>query len=64
MYYVKPRKEFPDLRKPYGFRTKPVPYLRRPESFWVVFSYELMRMCAAICIVLVALMFVLALSGR
>jgi hypothetical protein len=38
---------------PMHFSTKPVPYLRRPRSRMVSFSYELMRLCACVLLVLI-----------
>ena len=50
------KRDYHDFRRPLpqnyvsGFRTKPVPYLRRPEHPLVTISYEFMRLCAAVAL--------------
>ena len=68
MNYNPHKKDYPDLRRPLpqnyvgGFRTKPVPYLRRPQHPLVIISCEFMRLCACILLVVVALALAMVLS--
>lgn len=56
-YYIKPRKDFPDLRKP-----RPRAWLRRPQDPWVTFANELLRFCLTCLLVVVAFALAVTLS--
>jgi hypothetical protein len=47
--YYKPRKDYPDLRKP-----RHRPWLRRPKDPLVTFANELLRFCLTCLVVVVA----------